>query len=146
MLPAYYRFRVLNSTDQTLTYNNGARVEVRITPWKMTSGAMAQGAEISDTTSILNAGESIAAAAEAEGDIHDNTSNLYIGFTGTFKVVADQNSTDGTVYLFMEGSTDNSVWPSDAADFDVIKDCTLICAMELSTDAEDEDRVKDIVY
>ncbi|GAG13522.1 unnamed protein product, partial [marine sediment metagenome] len=113
MLPEFYRFRVLNSTDQTFTYDNAARIELHITPWKFTSGAMAQGAIISDTTAFLNTGETLTATSETEGAAIDNTSNLYMGFTGTFYAKADANSTDGTLDLYMEISTDNSRWPSD---------------------------------
>lgn len=139
MLPAYWRLRVRNSTDQTLTYNNGARLTAKITPWKITSGAMAQGSAITDDLG-LEADGSIAANAELEGDVQDNTSNLYIGFTGVFEVKADQTSTDGTMDLYMEVSPDNSIWPSDQADFDITADCILLARLNLSTDAEDEDR------
>jgi len=136
MLPEFYRFRVLNSTDQTFTYNNAARIEVHITPWKMTSGAMAQGALIEDTTSLL----------DAEGTVVDNTSNLYIGFTGLFYCIADVTSTDGTMDLYLETSYDNSIWPSDLADFDVTTDCILLAKLTLSTDADDESRACPIEY
>ena len=138
MLPEFYRFRVVNNTDQTFTYNNAARIEVHITPCKMTSGAMAQGTIISDTTAFLNTDGSLAADAEAEGGVHDNTSLLHIGFTGLFYCIADVTSTDGTMDLYMEWSYDNSIWPSDLADFDITKHCILLAKLELSTDAEDE--------
>lgn len=142
MLGAYWRVRVKNSTDQTLTYDNGARVTVKVTPWKTGSSGMEFGSAITDDTSILNSSESIAATAEAEGDVHDNTTNLYCGFAASslFEVTADQNSTDGTVDLYLEQSPDNSIWPSDQADFDCANDLTLLARLNLSTDAEDEDR------
>jgi len=140
MLPEFYRFRVKNSTDQTFTYDSAARIELYITPWKMTSGAMAQGTIISDTTAFLNTGGTLAAAAEAEGAVHDNTSLLHIGFTGTFYCKADADSTDGTMDLYMEFSTDDSRWPSDLADFDITTDMILLGKLTMSTDAEDEDR------
>jgi hypothetical protein len=146
MLPEFYRFRVRNETDQTFTYDNQARIEVHITPWKMTSGAMAQGTIISDTTDFLNTGENVAANGEVEGASHDNTTLLHIGFTGTFYAKADQNSTDGTLDLYMEISTDNSRWPSDLADFDITKHCILLGRLEFSTDAEDEDAAISIEY
>jgi hypothetical protein len=139
MLPAYWRLRVRNSTDQTLTYDNAARLTVKVTPWKMTSGAMAQGTAITDDMG-LGAGGSIAANAELEGDVQDNTSNLYIGFTGIFEATADANSTDGSLDLYIEFSPDNTIWPSDQADFDITADCILLAKLNLSTDAEDEDR------
>lgn len=140
VLPKYWRLRVLNSTDQTLTYDNAARVSVIMTPWKMTSGAMAYGTNITDDTAFLNTGGSIAVDAESEGTIQDNTSNLYIGIKGIFEITADVTSTDGTIYLYLEESPDNTNWPSDQADFDCSEDLILVATLTLSTDAEDEDR------
>lgn len=139
MLPAYWRLRVVNSTDQTITYDAAGRISVIVTPWKMTSGAMAVGANITDDLA-LGAGGSIAAAAQNEGDVQDNTANLYIGFTGIFQVIADVTSTDGTIDLYMECSPDNTNWPSDQADFDVTMDCILLARLAMSTDAADEGR------
>jgi len=138
MLPKYYRLRVLNSTDQTLTYDNAARVNVRMSPWKLVSGALSYGTTITDDLGF-DAGETIAAAGESEGDVQDNTSNLYWGINGFFEVIADADSTDGTVYLYLEESDDNTNWPSDAADFDIENHMTLIAALELSTAAVDQD-------
>jgi len=146
MLPEFYRFRVVNNTDQTFTHDNAARIEVHVTPWKMTSGAMAQGALIEDTNSLLAASGTLAAAAQAEGAVIDNTSNLYIGFTGLFYCIADANSTDGTMDLYLEWSYDNSIWPSDLADFDITTDCILLGKLTLSTDAEDEGRAIPIQF
>jgi len=146
MLPEFYRFRVLNSTDQTFTYNSAARIEVHITPWKMTAGAMAQGALIEDTASLLTADGTLAAAAQAEGTVVDNTSNLYIGFTGLFYCIADADSTDGTMDLYLETSYDNTLWPSDLADFDITTDCILLGKLTLSTDAADEGRAIPIEF
>jgi len=145
MLPAYWRLRTKNSTDQTLTFNDGGRLNVVVTPWKITSGAMAIGANITDDMG-LEAGGSIAAGAELEGDVQDNTANLYCGFTGVFQAIADLTSTDGTVDLYMEFSPDNSVWPSDQADFDITTDCILLARLNLSTDAEDEGRAMPIEF
>ena len=146
MLPEFYRFRVVNSTDQTFTYDNGARIEVHVTPWKMTGGAMTQGALIEDTTTLLTTGGTLAAAGQADGGVNDNTSNLYIGFTGLFYCIADADSTDGTMDLYMEWSYDGTLWPSGLADFDVTKDCILLGKLTLSTDAEDEGRAIPIEY
>ncbi len=139
MLPEFYRFRVVNNTDQTFTFANAARIELHITPWKMTSGAMAQGTIIADTTAFLNTGETLTAISETEGTVIDNTVNLFIGFTGTFYAVADANSTDGELDLYMEMSTDNSRWPSDGADFDITLHMIHLASLQFSTDAEDED-------
>jgi len=95
MLAKYWRLHVYNDTDQTLTYNNGARISVIMTPWKMTSGAMAYGSNITDDTAFLNTGETLATDNSVEGTIQDNSSNLYIGVKGIFEVTADATSTDG---------------------------------------------------
>ena len=138
MLSKYYRLRVINSTDQTLTYDNAARVSVIMSPWKFTSGAMAYGSDITDTA-FLAGGGSIVATAEAEGTVQDNTTNLYIGVKGIFEVTADVSSTDGDVVLYLEESPDNTIWPSDQADFD-ISDLKVAAVLTMSTDASDEDR------
>ena len=146
MLPEFYRFRVKNTTDQTFTYDNAARIEVHITPWKMTDGAMVQGALIEDTATLLTTSGTLAAAAQAEGAVIDNTTNLYIGFTGLFYCIADVDSTDGTMDLYMEWSYNNTIWPSDLADFDITTDCILLGRLTLSTDAADEGRAIPIEY
>lgn len=138
MLAKYFRLRVLNSTDQTLTYDNAARINVRMSPWKITSGALVYGTTIVDDMGF-DAGENIAAAGQSEGDVHDNTSLLHLGINGFFEVIADVNSTDGIVYLYLEESDDNTNWPSDGADFDIEKHMTLIAVLDLSTTAVDQD-------
>ena len=139
MLPKYFRLIVLNDTDQTLTYNNDARIEVTYVGWKFTSGVMEYASEAKQNAVFLTTGETLAADGQSIGTDITNASTLYLGLHGTFSVTADVTSTDGTMYLYMEESTDNSVWPSAAADFDITKHCTLIAALALSTDAVDED-------
>ena len=145
MLAPYYRFRVLNSTDQTITYDSGGRIEVSIVKWKFdTDGSLIYSAEAAE--SFLSAGQSLAAAAEDEGTFIDNTTDLYLGFKGTLNIIADANSTDGTIYLYMEESMDNTDWPSDKADFAIAADMIFLCALSLSTDAEDEGRSKNFEF
>jgi len=138
MLSKYYRLRVINDTDQTLTYDSGARVSVIMSPWKFTSGAMAYGSDITDTAFLAGEG-SIIATAEAEGTVQDNTTNLYIGVKGIFEVTADVTSTDGDVTLYLEESPDNTNWASDQADFD-ISDLRVVAVLTMSTDSVDESR------
>jgi len=142
MLGKYFRFRVLSDLDLTLTYNDGAVIEVTWIPWKFSSGDRSNGAEVKHNSDFLTTGETLAAAAETEGAVVDNSSDLYLGLNGTFRVVADLTSTDGTMYLYVEESTDNSIWPSDQADFDIEKHMTFVCALEMSTDAADEGAAK----
>ncbi len=137
MLPKYWRLRILNATDQILTYADGARVNVRMSPWKLVSGALSYGTTITDDMGFTTG--TIAIDAESEGDAQDNTSNLYWGVNGFFEVIADLSSTDGPAYLYLEESDDNTNWPSDGADFDIEKHMTLIAALDLSTLAVDQD-------
>ena len=142
MLAKYYRFRIYNDTDQTLTAADGAAVAIRLMPWKFTSGALAYGTVITDDAGFAAAG-TLAADATCEGAVIDNSSNLYWGAKGYFEVTADLTSTDGVVYLLMEESDANgSDWPSDQADFDPLADMKMVCALTLSTDAADEARGK----
>jgi len=138
MLAKYYRLRVLNDTDQILTFNNDARINVRMSPWKLVAGVLSYGATITDDMGFVAAG-TIAIGAESEGDVTDNTANLYWGINGFFEVIADVNSTDGTVYLYLEESDDNANWPSDGADFNIEKHMILVAALNMSTLAVDQD-------
>lgn len=144
MLAKYYRFRILWTADQTLTYDNGARIAVRVSPWKLTSeGALSYGTTIvldDDNWATWGAGQTIVTTGQVESDVTDNTSNLYLGANGYFEMTADANSTDGTADLYIEESDDNTNWPSDQADFDCATDLRWVCQLTFSTDAEDEDR------
>ncbi len=139
MLAKYWRLRMLWDADQTLTYNDGARIAIRLSPWKLSSGDLEYGTTITEDLDF-GSGETIADDAEVEGSVNDNTSNLYWGIKGYFEMTADQNSTDGTAYLFVEESDDNSNWPSDQDDFDIDEDLRLVAILNFSTDAEDETR------
>ena len=78
------------------------------------------GSEVKQNTDFLNAGETIAAYGESEGPIVDNSSDLYIGLSsGTFRIVADGATEIGSYELFIETSSDNSVWPSDMLGFKI---------------------------
>jgi len=137
MLAKYWRLHVYWVGDQTLTFNDGAAVNVRALPWKLTAGALVYGTVITDDLGF-GAGQTIATTGSSEGDVQDNTSNLNIGVKGFFEVIADLTSTDGTAYLYLEESDDNSNWPSDGTDFHITSHLRLVAAVALSTDAVDE--------
>lgn len=144
MLGKYYRFRIKWDADQSLTYDNGARILVKFTPWKLSSGARSDGTQVTlddDNWATWGAGQAIADEGEVESDVVDNSSDLNWGISGDgyFEMIADQNSTDGTAYLFLEQSPDNTNWPSDQDDFN-INDLKLVAILVFSTDAEDEAR------
>lgn len=140
MLSKYYRLRGRWVADQTLTYDSGARIAIQFVRWKLLSGVLTFSAQVTEDLGF-GAGETIATAGEVEqATPTDNTTDLYWGVKGTLKVTADANSTDGTFYLYLEESDDNTLWPSDMADFDCDRDLRLLAAMAMSTDAEDESR------
>jgi len=145
MLAKYWRLRMYWNADQTLTYNNAARIAIRMSPWKLVSGELSYGTPITEDLGF-GSGETIVNTGEVEGSVVDNTSNLYWGVKGYFEIIADVNSTDGTGYLFLEESDDNSNWPSDQADFDCLADLRLVAVLALSTDAEDESRGKNFEF
>jgi len=140
MLAKYYRLRMQWVADQTLTYDNAARIAIRMLPWKLVAGVLTYGTVVTEDLGF-GTGETIVTTGEVEqATPTDNTTDLYWGVKGTFKLTADVTSTDGTAYLFLEESDDNSTWPSDMADFDCDEDLRLIAALTMSTDAEDETR------
>lgn len=138
MLSKYYRLHMLWDGDEDLVYNNDARIAIRMSPWKLSSGDLSYGSTITDDLDF-GAGETITNGDIVEGSVVDNTSNLYWGIKGYFKITASATGTDGAAYLYLEESDDNTNWPSDSADFD-ITDLRLIAVLNFSTDAEDEDR------
>lgn len=139
MLAKYWRLRLQWVADQTLTYNDGARIAIRCSPWELVSGTLTYGTTITEDLGF-GAGETIVTTGEVEGAVVDNTTNLYWGIKGYFEMTADVTSTDGTAYLFLEESDDNVNWPSDQADFDCDIDLRLIATLAFSTDAVDEPR------
>jgi len=141
MLSKYYRYRIVSALDETLTFNDGAAVALRSAPWKRTTGATVYGTTDTDDFGF-GAGDAIAITDEEESAVITNTVNLYLGVKGYFEVTADLTSTDGTMYLYLEESDDNTNWPSDQADFDITTDMILVCALAMSTDAVDESRGK----
>jgi hypothetical protein len=140
MLGKYYRLRGRWVADQTLTYDSGARIAIQFVKWKLTNGVLEWSAQVTEDLGF-SAGETIATTGEVEqATPTDNTTDKYLGVKGTLKVIADATSTDGTFYLYLEESDDNTLWPSDMADFDCDADLRLLVSMPLSTDAVDESR------
>ena len=140
MLGKYYRLRGRWVADQTLTYDSAARIAIQFVKWKLLNGVLTFSAQVTEDLGF-SAGETIATTGEVEqATPTDNTTDLYWGVKGTLKVIADADSTDGTFYLYIEESDDNTLWPSDMTDFDCDRDLRLLCALTLSTDAVDESR------
>src|SRR5574343_1467803 len=93
MLAKYWRLRMRWDADQTLTYNNGARIAIRLCPWKFTNGALEYGTTITEDLGF-GSGETIADEGEVEGTVQDNTTDKFLGIKGYFEMTADANRTD----------------------------------------------------
>lgn len=152
MLAKYWRLRIRWDADQALTYNNGARINVRCCPWNPVNSSNVLKPQYGSTIVLdddnwvtWGSDQTIADEGQVESDVQDNTTNLYAAIKGTIQVTADANSTDGTLYLYLEESDDNSLWPSDADDFD-ISHLRLIATLTFSTDAEDEDQMTNFEF
>jgi hypothetical protein len=137
MLAKYYRFILKNSSGQTMTYDNAARLALRLSPWKITSGALAYGAAITDDFGF-GAGETIANLATVESTVIDNTSNLYLGINGFISVLHDHASADGVCKLYIEESDDNTNWPSDQTIFDPDLHAHHVCTLDVDNSADDQ--------
>lgn len=141
MLDKYWRLHAVNETGQTLTLADGGLLAARMTPWKLTSGALVYGTVITDD---IGQTATIADDAVTEGDTQNNITNLYLGILGTFEVTHDLDAAAGEYRLYFEHCEDNSSWPSDASDF-VIADLRQVCVLNIDNSAVDKSRSKNFV-
>lgn len=143
MLDKYWRLRFINETGQTMTKNDGAEIDVRMTPWKFVNGVYTLYDVIEDDMGF-DAGENIVDDGESEGDVQTNTVSKYIGVLGTFKVTHDLDAAVGVCRLYYEHCDDNVHWPSDATDF-VIADLRLVKTIAIDNSAVDKSRSQNFV-
>ena len=146
MLPQFRKYVLVNSSGQTLTYDNNGRINLKETCWIVdpTTGKITY-TQLADDDLGFGAGESIANAAELIGDTEIvNTSNLYIGSQLQLEITHDEGAAAaGTFELYMavgdatgELDTDASgylsaayglrlvgqlIWNSSATDDEVIR-------------------------
>jgi len=138
MLPKYYRFHVVNNTGQTATLADGALFALRLSPWKFDSAnALVYGTAIADD---LGQAATLVNGASSEGDVQDNTSNLYLGLNAEWEMTHDLDAAVGTWDLYIEHSDDNSSWPSDANDFDPEVDLEFVTSMTIDNSGVDKKR------
>ena len=145
MLPKFYRFIAVNNTGQTLTAVEGGLIALRFMPYKFgTTGALEYGTVITDD---VGQAATIADTVASEGDVQDNSTNLYVGGHGTFDVTHDVDAAAGTYELYVEFCDASAgEWPSDGADFDVSIDLGgPICVLTIDNSAVDKNRVQNFV-
>ena len=138
MLNKFQRLRFINETGQTMTYNDGARIAIRIQPWKFTSGALVYGTIVTEDLGF-GAADTIADNGEEESTVIDNSSDLFLGYEGTFEVTHDLDAAIGVCRLYLEESDNDGNWPSDSDDF-VITDLRLIAVLPIDNSNTDKSR------
>lgn len=146
MLDKYWRLRMINESGQTMSYDgnsHAARIAIRVSPWKFTSGAKVDGTVITEDLGF-GASDTIVDDGEVEGTVVNNTSDLFLGANGTFKVTHNLDAASGQCRLFYEHCDDNSSWPSDADDF-VITDLTQVAVLTMDPSAANKSRAVNFV-
>jgi len=140
MLANYWRLRFINQTGQTMTFNDGARIAIRIMEWKIVAGVLTRGVVITEDLGF-GAGETIVDDGEVEGTVVNNTgaANNWWGAHGTFEITHDFDAADGECRLYMEFSDNDGNWPSDSDDF-VITDLIQVAVLPIDNSGVDKSR------
>ena len=139
MLGKFWRLRMINATGSIMTYADGARIAIRLMPWKITSGELAYGTVITETLGFTSG--TIAVDGEVEGTVVDNSSTLYFGMTGTFKVTHNLDAAKGDCKLYLEYSDADGNWPSDSTNTPfAITDLILLVTLPIDNSAVDVSR------
>ena len=145
MLANYWRLHLLwTDADQSIIWDNDGRIEVDITVWKISSGDRAVITAFSDTFSFVT-GQTIANDGERETTVRNNLTDEGYGVEGQLIVTASEASTDGIAYLFLEKSTDDSNWPSDADQF-VITELPQIAAAPMVVAGSTDTKIVDFSF
>lgn len=139
MLGRFWRLRFINETGQTMTFNDGARIAIRLMPWKLVAGDLVYaGAAITEDMGF-GAGDTIADDGEVEGTVVDNTISLYWGVNATFEITHDLDAALGQCRLYLEFSDNNGNWPSDSDDFE-ITDLIQVAVLPIDNNGDDRSR------
>lgn len=120
MLANFWRLRFVNQTGQSMIFNDGARIAIRVMEWKMVAGVLTRGIVITENLGFI-AGETIVDDGEVEGTVVNNTGagNNWWGAHGTFEITHQLDAAAGVCRLYMEFSDNNGNWPSDSDDFKI---------------------------
>jgi hypothetical protein len=134
MLTQFWRPIFINNTGQTLTFDSGARIDSRFTPWKIVSSVNTPGTTLIEDFGF-GAGDTITTGTIIAGTARDNTSDAFWGINGFFEVITDHASSVDNCQLYIEFSDEDDHWPSDSSDF-AIGDAQLLATL-LYDGAED---------
>ncbi|MCK5604182.1 hypothetical protein KAR91_20005 [Candidatus Pacearchaeota archaeon] len=109
MLPKFSKFIVVNNSGQTLTFNNGGRLNLKVTGWIVdpSTGKITYTPLTDDDVNFI-AANTLADGSEQLADEIDNTTNLFLGYLVQLEVTHDEGTlADGTfdVYLAQGDAT-----------------------------------------
>lgn len=139
MLPQYFELHAVNNlgADIDASSNSGSEhLIVKIKGWKFDSnGALVFGSEITRSLAadVADGGTSII------GAVIDNSTDLHLGFVGRVELSSDDATHDGTAEVYLTGSTDNTTFPSDHANWNPEEDAILVCSLTFDHDGTGTD-------
>lgn len=145
MLAEYWRLRFINETGETMTFNDGARIAIRFTQWKIGASGVITHSAVTTEDCGFEAGGSIADDGEVETTVVDNSADKYYGVNGTFEVTHDLDAASGVCRLYLEFSDNDGNWPSDSDDF-VITDLIQIAVLPIDNSGVDKSRSVNFVF
>lgn len=119
MLPRFYKFIVVNNSGQTLTFDNNARLNLKLWAWIIdpTTGKMTY-TQIADDDMNFVATNTLSDGAEQLGDEIDNTSNLFVGLRVQLEVTHDEGTlADGNFDLYVSTGDATGELESDASGY-----------------------------
>lgn len=140
MLANWWRLRFVNQTGESMIWNDGARIAIRVMEWKMVAGVLTRGVVITENMGFI-AGETILDDGEVETAVVDNTgaANRWWGAHGTFEITHQLAAAAGVCRLYLEFSDNNGNWPSDTDDF-VITDLIQVAVLPIDNSGVDKSR------
>lgn len=144
MLAQFWRLRFINETGQTMTWDDGARIAIRVQEWKLVAGVLTYNTVITEDLGFV-ATDTIADNGEEEGTVVDNSSGPYYGFNGTFEITHDLDAAVGVCRLYLEFSDNDGNWPSDSNDF-VITDLIRLATLPIDNSGVDKSRSVNFSY
>ncbi len=123
MLSQFLRFRVINNSGQTVTFNNNGRLNLKVTGWIIdpTTGNITY-TQLSDDDLAFIAGDSFVDGGEETSSEIDNTSTLYIGFQVQLEITHDEGTlADGAFDIYLDEGDATSELQSDASGYNNAK-------------------------
>ena len=139
MLAKYYRLFCENQSGESLSFDLGGIIAVRLTPWKLSGGDLVYGNVITEDFGHDGIDE-LTDGSVAVGSVIDNTSDKFWGVKGYANVQCDLDAAVGEFNFYLEESdVINDHWPSDADTFGVAIYTKLICILPVDPADDDED-------